>query len=348
MKTHLNTLYITTQGTYLGKQGESIQVRVAGKVLAQLPLHNLEGVVCFGRVACSPALLGACAERGVAVSLLTERGRFLASVRGFTSGNVLLRRQQYRLADQPETVLEVARRIVLAKVMNARSVLLRAARDCAPDEAPRIATLQASARRLAASVVELRQAPTVDHVRGLEGEAALRYFGAFDDLLSPAARSDAFRFSHRSRRPPLNRINALLSFLYTLLLHDARSACEAAGLDPSVGFLHADRPGKPSLALDLLEEFRAFLADRLAFSLINRRQIEATGFEVHENGAVTMDGPTRKTVIVAYQKRKQEALTHPFLDESTTIGMLLHLQARLLSRWLRGDLDGYPPFLWKA
>ncbi len=348
MKTHLNTLYVTTQGTYLGKQGETIQVRASGKLLGQLPLHNLEGVVCFGRVGCSPALLGACAERGVAVSLLTEQGRFLAAVRGFTSGNVLLRRQQYRLADQAEIALEVARRVVLAKVANSRSVLLRGARDRDSGDDGRQGVLQAAINRLAASVPELRQAAALDQIRGLEGEAATHYFGAFNALLSPQASPDAFRFTGRSRRPPLDRINALLSFLYTLVLHDARSACESVGLDPCVGFLHTDRPGKPSLALDLMEEFRAFIADRLAFSLINRRQISADGFEVRENGAVVMNDVTRKTVLGAFQQRKRETLTHPFLQEQTTVGMLVHLQALLFARWIRGDLDAYPPFLWKA
>lgn len=348
MKVHLNTLYVTTQGAYLARRGETVQIRLERKVLAQLPLQNLDGVVCFGRVGCSPALLGACAERGVAVSLLSERGRFLASVRGFTPGNVLLRRQQYRRADEPAASHDVARRIVLAKVVNGRSVLLRAARDADASDAARMATLQHAATRLAASVTELRQADTVDRVRGLEGEAATHYFGAFNSLLSPSADADAFRYTRRSRRPPLDPINALISFLYTLLLHDARSACEAAGLDPAVGFLHDDRPGKPSLALDLIEEFRAFLADRLAFSLVNRRQIAVDGFRTSEGGGVEMDDRTRKAVLVAYQQRKRETLTHPFLDESTTVGMLLHLQALLLARWLRGDLDAYVPFLWKG
>jgi CRISP-associated protein Cas1 len=348
MKTHLNTLYVTTQGAYLAKQGETVHVRKERKVLAQLPLHNLQGIVCFGRIACSPSLLGACGEKGVAVSLLTERGRFLASVRGFTSGNVLLRRQQYRLADEPAVALEFARRQVLAKLANSRSVLLRGARDCGAEATERAATLQSAAKRLAASVPEVRSATTIDEVRGLEGEAATQYFGAFNALLSPSAGAEAFRFSRRSRRPPLDPINALLSFLYTLLLHDARSACEAVGLDPCVGFLHADRLGKPSLALDLIEEFRAFLADRLAFSLINRKQIKADGFETRESGAVEMNDKTRKTVLVAYQERKRETLTHPYIEESTTVGMLVHLQANLAARWMRGDLDAYPPFLWKG
>jgi CRISPR-associated protein Cas1 len=347
MKTHLNTLYITTQGSYLAKQGQTVQVRVDGKARAQLPLHNLEGIVCFGRVGCSPALLGACAEQGVAVSFLTERGRFLASVRGFSHGNVLVRRQQYRLADDPVIALDLSRRIVLAKVANSRTVLVRAARD-AEGDAARVAELERGSSRLAASVHELRGADTLDTVRGLEGEAATRYFGAFDALLSPSAAPVAFRFTGRSRQPPLDPINALISFLYTLVLHDARSACEAAGLDACVGFLHADRPGKPSLALDVMEELRAYVADRLAFSLINRRQIAPEGFRRLDNGAVAMDDATRKTVLTAYQQRKRETVTHPFLGESTTVGMLPHLQALLMVRWIRGDLDAYPPFLWKG
>lgn len=346
MKTHLNTLYVTTQGAYLGRQGEAVVVRCDGKTLGRLPLHNLAGIVCFGRIGCSPALLGACAERGVAVSLLTERGRFLAAVRGFTPGNVLLRRAQYRIADDPAAVLDVARRIVMAKVANSRSVLLRTTRDCDDDD--RNASLQSAAGRLGASVHQLRQADAVNPLRGLEGEAATHYFGAFDAMLSQVPDRDAFRFVRRSRRPPLDRINALISFLYTLLLHDARSACESVGLDPAVGFLHADRPGKPSLALDLIEEVRAFLADRLAFSLINRRQIAAAGFRVRDNGAVEMTDDARKTVLTAYQQRKRDTIVHPVLDESTTVGMILHLQAALMARWIRGDVDAYPPFLWKG
>ncbi|RUL83501.1 type I-C CRISPR-associated endonuclease Cas1c [Tautonia sociabilis] len=347
MKTHLNTLYVTTQGSYLAKQGQAVQVRVDGKPRAHLPLHNLEGIVCFGRVGCSPALLGACADRGVAISFLTENGRYLASVRGASHGNVLVRRRQYRLADDPEVALEVARRVVLAKVANARSVLLRAIRD-AEDDPDRVSVLRHASNRLSASIHELRSAETLDSVRGLEGEAATHYFNAFNALLSNPTAADSFRFVRRSRRPPLDPINALISFIYTLLLHDTRSACEAVGLDPCVGFLHADRPGKPSLALDLMEELRAYVADRLAFSLINRRQVLATGFRRLDNGAVVMDEATRKAVLVAYQQRKRDTLTHPVLAEQTVVGMIPHLQALLLVRWLRDDLDAYPPFLWKG
>ncbi|GIW88032.1 MAG: CRISPR-associated endonuclease Cas1 [Isosphaeraceae bacterium] len=347
MQPLLNVLYITTQGAYLAKAGRAVQVRANRKTLAQLPLHNLEAIVAFGRVGASPALLGACGEAGVAVSLLTERGRFLASVHGATRGNVLLRRRQYRLADDDEATLAVARNFVRAKLANARTVLVRAARE-APDNSDRRAALQRRAGRLSASLEEVSGASTLDALRGLEGEAATQYFQAFNALQTTPPGADGFAFERRSRRPPLDRINALISFLYTLLLLDVRSACEAAGLDPCVGFLHADRPGKPSLALDLMEELRPVLADRLALSLINRRQITPDGFRRETGGAVVMDDPTRKTVLVAWQQRKRETLTHPFLGESVPLGLVPHLQARLMSRFLRGDLEAYPPFLWKG
>ncbi len=233
--------------------------------------------------------------------------------------------------------------MLLGKLANARAVLLRAARDHAPpDIAARLST---AADTLAQSISLVQRASSVDSLRGLEGDAANVYFGVFNDLL----RTDepAFRFTHRSRRPPLDRVNALLSFLYAMLAHDARAACESVGLDAAVGFLHVDRPGRPGLALDLMEEFRPFLADRLALSLINTGQVKASGFAVTETGAVEMKEATRKEVVSAYQKRKQETLTHPFLDEKTTVGLLVYLQARLLARHLRGDLDAYPPFLWR-
>lgn len=348
MRTHLNTLYVTTQGAYLARRGLTLLVRNEGKTLAQFPLHTLDGVVCFGRVGCSPMCLAACAESGVTVSFLSLHGRFFASVQGPAAGNVLLRRKQYRTADDPAAALAVSRHIVAAKVANARTVLIRAARDADAADRARKDVLLAQARTLAALLAEVPGASDLNRVRGLEGEAANEYFRAFDALQSTPPTSDGFAFTRRTRQPPLDRINALVSFLYTLLLHDIRSACEAAGLDPCVGYLHADRPGKPSLALDLMEEFRPVLADRLAFSLINRRQIRPEGFQVLEGGGVVMDDATRKTVLVAWQQRKRDTLTHPYLGESTTVGLLPHLQARLFSRWLRGDLDAYPPFFWKG
>jgi CRISPR-associated protein Cas1 len=348
MKTHLNTLFVTTQGAYLARRGLTLLVRNEGKTLGQFPLHTLDGVVCFGRVACSPMCLAACAEKGVTVSFLSLHGRFFASVQGPVAGNVLLRRKQYRAADDPAVALEVSRHIVAAKVANARTVLIRAARDADATDSARRDALLAQALRLAALLVEVPGTADLDRVRGLEGEAASQYFAAFNALQTNPPTPDGFAFTRRTRQPPLDRLNALMSFLYTLLLHDLRSACEAAGLDPCVGYLHTDRPGKPSLALDLMEEFRPFLADRLAFSLINRRQISPEGFQVLDGGSVVMNDATRKTVLVAWQQRKRDTLTHPFLGEPTTVGLLPHLQARLLSRWLRGDLDAYPPFFWKG
>lgn len=343
MKRHLNTLFVTTQRAYLAKEGDAVDVRVDHESRLRVPMVNLGGIVCFGQVSASAALMALCAESGVAVTFLTEHGRFLARVTGFAPGNVLLRREQYRRADDAVAATAIARNMVGAKVANSRTVLLRAARDY-PDASDRQALHEASAR-LAQQGQQARNASSCDLLRGVEGDAASTYFSAFNGLLT--AQRDAFAFQNRSRRPPLDPINALLSFLYTLLAHDARAACEACGLDPAVGFLHCDRPGRPGLALDLMEEFRSFLADRLAVSLINRQQIRADGFTTTESGAVHMDDATRKTVLTAYQERKQETITHPFLGDKTTVGLLTHLQARLLARHLRGDLEEYPPFLWK-
>lgn len=343
MKRHLNTLFITTQGAYLSKEGEAVDVRVEHESRLRVPMVNLGGIVCFGQVSASAALMALCAESGVAVTFLTQHGRFLARVTGFTPGNVLLRREQYRRADDPIAATAIARNMVGAKIANSRAVLLRASRDY-PESTGRQTLDEASARLLRQSQ-QARDAGSCELLRGMEGDAASTYFSAFNGLLT--AQTQAFAFRSRSRRPPLDSINALLSFLYTMLAHDARAACEACGLDPAVGFLHCDRPGRPGLALDLMEEFRSFLADRLAVSLINRQQIRADGFTTTESGAVLMDDATRKVVLTAYQERKQETITHPFLGEKTTVGLLPHLQARLLARHLRGDLDAYPPFLWK-
>ncbi|MGH7630026.1 MAG: type I-C CRISPR-associated endonuclease Cas1c [Gemmatimonadales bacterium] len=343
MKHHLNTMFVTTDGAYLAKDGAAVVVKVGDEQKLRVPLHNLGGIVCFGRVAASPFLLGACAEAGVAVSFLTEHGRFLAKVQGFTPGNVLLRREQYRRADDADGATAIARSVVSAKLANSRTVLLRATRDY-PEGGGR-AQLSGAAAVLARCVRQSRTATSLDSLRGIEGEGADTYFGAFDHLLT--VQREAFAFRSRSRRPPLDPINALLSFLYAMLGHDARAALEAAGLDPAVGFLHRDRPGRPSLALDLIEEFRAFLADRLALSLVNRRQVTGGGFQAAESGGIRMDDATRRTVIAAYQRRKQETILHPFLHEHTTVGLLIHLQARLLARHLRGDLDAYPAFIWR-
>jgi len=343
MKKYLNTLFVTTAGAYLVKEGESVLVRVEGEVRLRMPVHGLDGIVCFGSVGMSPFLMGLCAEREVTVSFLSQNGRFLASVHGPVSGNVLLRREQYRRADDQTASAAIARAVLIGKLSNCRTVLLRAVRD----HGDRLARneVQEASDRISRQLEQVVREPLLDGLRGLEGDAARIYFSVFDHLI--LGQKDTFTFHERSRRPPLDRVNGLLSFLYTLLLHDVRSALESVGLDPAVGFLHRDRPGRPGLALDLMEEFRPFLADRLALSLINLGQVRENGFTILESGAVHMDDETRKTVLTAWQKRKAEEIVHPFLNEKAKVGLLFYLQALLLARHLRGDLDGYPPFIWR-
>lgn len=343
MKKHLNTLFVTTQGSYLAKEGETVAVKIEGKVRMQVPIHTLGGIVCFGQVSCSPFLMGFCSDNDVAVSFLTEHGRFLARVQGPVSGNVLLRREQYRWADDEVKSISIARAVVIGKITNCRTVLQRALRDH-PEKIDK-SLLQKAVDRLNAILMHVRQDISLDTIRGYEGEAAKVYFRVFDALIT--SRKDYFVFHERSRRPPLDRVNCLLSFFYTLVVHDVRAALESVGLDPAVGFLHRDRPGRPSLALDMMEEFRPFLADRLVLSLINLGQVKEKGFKLMDSGAVFMDDETRKTILVTYQKRKQVEIIHPFVKEKMPIGLLFHTQALLLARYLRGDLDGYPVFLWK-
>ena len=342
MKKHLNTLFVTTQGSYLAKDGETVAVRLEGEVKLRIPVHTLESIVCFGNVSCSPFLMGLCGESGVTISFLTENGRFLARVIGPVSGNVLLRREQYRQADNLEQSANLSSAFITGKVANCRTVLRRMLRD--HGDKVEVSAFETAINHLSASLRRLQAGLDLDGIRGVEGDAAHVYFSLFDQLVS--RNREDFTFQQRSRRPPLDRMNCLLSFLYTLLLHDIRSALECAGLDPAVGFLHRDRPGRPGLALDLMEEFRP-LADRLALSLVNLGQLHKKDFVASETGAVTMKDEARKTLLVNYQKRKQEEIHHPFLEKKMTIGLLFHTQALLLARFLRGDLDGYPPMLWK-
>jgi CRISPR-associated protein Cas1 len=341
MRRLLNTLYVTTQGAYLRKEGETVVVEVEKEIRLRLPLLNLGGIVCFGNVLCSPFLLGACAEAGIAVSFLTEYGRHLADVVGAPSGNVLLRRTQYRRADDPAASAALARAFVAGKIANTRHVLRRAAREGAADAA----AVESAADTLAHRLRSLATATGLDTVRGIEGESAAAYFSVFGQLITQ--QREAFPFGDRSRRPPLDRVNALLSYFYTLLRFDAAAALTAHGLDPAVGFLHRDRPGRDSLALDLMEEFRAPLADRLALTLINRQQVQPPHFRIAETGAVLLTEDGRKEVLTAWQKRKQDEVEHTFLGEKIPVGLLLHAQALLLARHLRGDLDAYPPFDWR-
>ncbi|MGN6726131.1 MAG: type I-C CRISPR-associated endonuclease Cas1c [Tepidisphaeraceae bacterium] len=348
MKQHLNTLFLTTDGLYLAKEGQSVLVRgedESGKrvVKLRLPIHTVGSIVCFGRIGASPSLMQMCGESGVSLSFLSGSGRFMARVCGFTPGNVLLRRQQYRIADEPALAVNIVRPIVLAKIANQRSVLARSLRDYPANAAA--SEIERAAAFLSGSLRAADLCGDINQLRGIEGDAARVYFDVFDHLI--IRQKETFRFVGRSRRPPLDNVNALLSFIYALLAADARCASECSGLDPAVGFLHTDRPGRSSLALDLMEELRPLLADRLALSLINRQQVDAGGFEKTESGAIRMNDRTRKAVLVAWQKRKQKHLLHPFLNERVTVGLVVHLQARLLARHVRGDADVYPAFIWK-
>lgn len=343
MKKHLNTLFVTTQGAYLAKDGETVAVKIEQKTVLRIPIHTLDGIVCFGAVGCSPYLMGFCAEKDVAISFLSEYGKFLAMVKGPVSGNVLLRRKQFRMADKPDVSAQVAGFVLTGKIANCRTVLERSLRD--HSEKIDRSSVKKVSNRLSMYIRKELQKDDLDSLRGIEGDAAHQYFSVFDELIFQ--QKDAFSFSGRNRRPPTDRVNCLLSFVYTLLVHDVRSALESVGLDTSVGFLHRDRPGRPGLALDIMEEFRPFLADRLVLSMINRSQVKPDGFSIKESGAVQMDDDTRKTVLTTYQKRKQESLVHPFLNEKIQIGTLFFIQALLLARFIRGDLDGYPPFIWK-
>jgi len=343
MKRLLNTLYVTTPDAHLYREGETVVVKVDDEVKLKVPIHTLGSLVCFGHVYCSPALMGLCGERNVVISFLSMYGRFLARVEGPVSGNVLLRREQYRRADDEKFSELFARNVVVAKITNSRTVLLRAARE---QENPENAqALKQAAADLAAQIQGLAEPMPLQIIRGKEGDSARTYFEVFNHLVT--TQKDAFVFRERNRRPPLDNVNALLSFFYTILAHDVASALEGVGLDPAVGFMHEDRSGRLGLALDIMEEFRAYLADRLVLSLINLKQVKPEGFMKTESGAVVMDDATRKAALVEYQKRKQQEITHPFLDEKVAIGLLPHVQAMLLARYLRGDLDGYPPFVFR-
>jgi CRISPR-associated protein Cas1 len=343
MRKLLNTLYVSSQGAYLHREGETVVVEKEKQQILQLPIHTIGGIVCFGNVLCSPFLLGLCAERDVSVSFLSEYGRFLASVRGPVSGNVLLRRRQYRMADDEDATRKIASQLVTGKLANCRIVINRTIRDHT-DKVDKTA-LQSASTAIDKIIERIPNAKNADEVRGFEGQAAAEYFKVFNHLI--VDQKNDFVFNERNRRPPLDEVNALLSFMYTLLAHDVRSALETVGLDPAVGFLHRDRPGRPGLALDMMEEFRPVIADRLVLSLINRRQIGKNGFKKASNGAVIMDDATRKTVLTEYQNRKQDEIHHPYIEETAPIGLLFFIQANLMARYIRTDIDGYPPFFWR-
>ncbi|RCX20106.1 CRISPR-associated Cas1 family protein [Anaerobacterium chartisolvens] len=343
MRKLLNTLYIITPDNYLALDGETVLIRKNEETVKRLPLHNLEAIVTFGYTGASPALMGACAKRSIDLSFLTPSGRFLARVVGESRGNVTLRKEQYRISDSEEKSCAVARNFIIGKIYNAKWILERAARDHGMRlDAERLKKVSSMLTKKLEEVVYCGE---LEQLRGIEGNAANMYFGEFDGLI--LQQRESFYFNGRNKRPPTDNVNALLSFTYTLLARDCAAALEAVGLDAYVGFLHRDRPGRASLALDLMEELRCLVADRFVLSLINKKAINGEGFVKRENGAVIMEDETRKTVLAAWQERKREQMTHPFLDEKVEWGLVPYVQATLLARFLRGDLDEYPPLMWK-
>lgn len=343
MRKLLNTLYVTTPETYLALDGENVVVLLNDEEKLRLPLHTLESIAYFGYKGTSPALMGACAERGIRLSYFTPNGRFLASAAANENGNVLLRKTQYRLSDDPAASAAIARSFILAKIYNSRWILERATRD--HPQRVDVCAIKQTCAVLAQQAQAVAECTDLETLRGLEGSASERYFSHLDDLI--LTNKDEFRYSERNRRPPLDPVNALLSFLYALLSNLCAGALQQAGLDPYVGFLHRDRPGRISLALDLMEEFRGLFCDRLALTLINTRVLTAKDFDRKENGAVFLSDTGKKAVINAWQTKKQEQIEHPYLSEKIPWGLAPHIQALLLARFLRGDLDTYPPFLWK-
>lgn len=335
MKKLLNTLYITRQESYLHKERETIVIKNGDEKLGQFPSLSLGGILCFGRVSVSPFLMGYCAEQGIGLAFYTEYGRFLARVQGRENGNVLLRREQYRWADSDERATEVARLFVASKIANSRSILQRERRNHGETE-----RLKHAIDRLAVSLRRVRHAESVDEARGMEGDAANTYFSIFNELL----KGSGFAFGGRVRRPPTDPVNALLSFVYSLITQECVSALQGVGLDPYVGFLHKDRPGRPGLALDMLEEFRAPWADRFVLTLVNRQQIQSKDFDTDASGAVKLKDEARKNILTAYQDRKQTEIQHPYLEEQVPIGLLPHCQAMLLARHIRGDMEFYTPY----
>ena len=343
MKQLLNTLFVTSEDIYLSLEGENVLANRDREVIARYPLHTLQTIVSFSYSGASPALMGACAEKGIGLAFCTPRGRFLARVCGESSGNVLLRREQYRIADDSQRSCAIARTMIFGKLSNCAASVQRTLRD----HALRVTDngLEEAVRQIKELLPQALSVSELDTLRGLEGVGAAAYFGVFDHLL--LNRKEDFFFHGRNRRPPLDRVNAMLSFAYSLLAHDGASALESVGLDAYVGFLHRDRPGRESLALDLMEELRPCMADRFVLTLVNNRMIRPEDFQVQDSGAVLLTDDGRKKFLKAWQERKRDTLTHPYLNEKMSWGLIPYVQALLLARYLRGDLDAYPPFLWK-
>lgn len=343
MRRLLNTLYISNPDCYLSLDGENVVARIKEAEIGRVPLHNIESIVTLGFTGASPKLMGYCAKNNIGLTFLSSHGKYLATVCGESRGNVTLRKEQYRISDNTKLSLKIARNMIVGKLYNSKWILERAIRDYPL----RLNTekLKAQSIFLSSSMQKARDAEEMQQLRGIEGEAASVYFSVFDELI--LQQKDDFIFDKRNRRPPMDNVNALLSFSYTLLMSMCKSALEAVGLDAYVGFMHTDRPGRASLALDLMEELRSVIADRFVLTLINKRIVNSDGFFTKENGAVIMDDDTRKAVITAWQSKKQELIMHPFLNEKVEWGMVPYVQSLLLARYIRGDLDEYPPFLWK-
>lgn len=343
MKPLLNTLFINQDTAYLALDGENVIVLKDDQVLARFPLHNFEQITTFGYTGASPALMRKCVEDNIALNFMTPEGRFMARVIGETNGNVLLRKEQYRRSDALDASLDLAKSFIAGKLYNAKWVLERTRRD--NPLRVNIECLEAAATHIKESLDCVLQAADLDELRGIEGKAAVVYFSVFDEMI--LNQKEDFFFTERNRRPPLDNMNCLLSFLYALLANDIASALTGVGLDSYVGFLHRDRSGRQSLALDMMEEFRPILADRVALTMVNRKQVTNTAFERKENGAVLLTDDGRKVILQAWHEHKEEMITHPFLEEKIKWGLVPHVQAILLARYIRGDLDAYPPFLWK-
>lgn len=343
MRKLLNTLYITSPDTYLSLDGENIVVLKGDAVAIRMPLHNLEEIVAFGYTGASPALMGACASKNISLCFMTQNGHFLARIVGKVRGNVALRKTQYLISESNEKSNLFARNFILGKVFNSKWVIERATRDYALRL--NVDKLKLTSGNLSNTLNFIKNCTNLEQLRGLEGEAASQYFSVFDDLI--LQQKENFYFKQRNKRPPLDNINAMLSFVYTLLANDIASALETVGLDPYVGFLHKDRPGRISLALDMMEELRSIFADRFVLSLVNKRIVSSSGFIKKENGSVIMDDETRKAILSSWQERKKDLIKHPFLDEKIEWGLIPYAQTLLLARCIRGDLEEYPPFLWK-
>ncbi len=343
MKRHLNTLYLTKAETSLRKEGEAISVKIGSNPPQRFPIHNIGAIVCFSDVYVTPSLMEHCVKNKTSISFLSPYGKFKARVSGPVSGNVLLRKEQYRWSDSESKSAAVARYVILGKLMNSRYTLARYKREHPEinddNKISRVITF------LTKAIKDMQPNKSLDYYRGIEGVAAQSYFSVFDYLIF--ANKQDFFFIDRNKRPPKDRVNALLSFCYTMLLNDIRSALEVVGLDPAAGFLHRDRPGRPSLALDMMEEFRSSFCDRFILKIINTGRIKGKHFRNDELNGIFLTDEGRRVFLTAYQDRKQKEIYHPYIEEKTTIGLLFHVQALIIARFIRGDIDGYPPFVWR-